>query len=54
MFGHHEVKDTDDGVELITSVSITGMSSSLWIPMLGEKVAAKSLKQMEALVALIR
>jgi hypothetical protein len=53
MHGHHEMKETEDGLMLVTSVSITGISSALWISMLGEKVAKKSLRQMEALIALI-
>ncbi|MCH9812101.1 hypothetical protein K0U07_05005 [bacterium] len=54
MYGMHEVKKVDGGVELTTTISITGMSSAMWVSMLGEKVARKSKKQMIALVDLIQ
>lgn len=54
MYGFHAVKEVEGGVELTTSISITGISSAMWVGMLGEKVAAKSKKQMIALVSLIK
>lgn len=54
MHGHHEMMQTEDGLKLTTTVSITGISSALWVSMLGEKVAKKSRSQMEALVSLIK
>ena len=53
MYGKHAVKEVEGGVEFTTTISITGMSSAMWISMLGEKVARKSKKQMIAIVNVI-
>jgi hypothetical protein len=50
MYGKHEIFETEEGVELVTTISITGLNSKMWVSILGEKVSGKSAKQMDDLV----
>jgi hypothetical protein len=52
MFGKHEMKEVDGDLEMTTTISITGMSSMMWVKMIGEKVAAKAESQMDKLAEL--
>lgn len=54
MFGKHEMKETDEGLELKTTVSISGATAMMWVNMVGERVAAKMPDQMDALISLIK
>jgi len=50
MYGKHEIRETPDGIELTTTVTVKGMNSMMWVKMLGEKVAGKMPVQSDALV----
>ncbi|MCH9620772.1 MAG: hypothetical protein S4CHLAM20_01760 [Chlamydiia bacterium] len=54
MIGKHEMKETNEGLELTTTVSIQGMNSMLWVKLLGEKVAAKMPEQSDKLVEIAK
>ena len=53
MVTKHEMKETEAGLELKTTISITGISAMIWVNVLGEKLAAKMGDQMDALVSII-
>ncbi len=53
MVTKHEMRETGDGLELKTTVSISGVTAMMWVNVVGEKVAAKMVDQMDALVAII-
>lgn len=54
MYGHHEMEETSDGLKLTTTMTITGPLGFLWRKIVGEKIAAKTPEQTDALVALAR
>jgi len=51
MYGKHEIYEIEGGVELVTTITITGLNSKMWVSILGEKVSGKSAKQMDDLVS---
>ncbi|MCH9617793.1 MAG: hypothetical protein SP4CHLAM5_09520 [Chlamydiia bacterium] len=53
MLYKHEVLEIENGIELITIISITGESSDMWIPLIGEKIAANMITQMDAVAEII-
>jgi hypothetical protein len=54
MYGKHEVIETPEGVQLTTTLTITGPLGYLWRKIVGEKIVAKTPEQTEALVARAR
>lgn len=54
MYGMHELKAEDNGLNLTTTMTIIGPLEFLWRKLLGEKIAAKVPVQTDALVAIAR
>jgi hypothetical protein len=53
MLYKHEVIEIENGVELLATISITGASSDMWIPLTAENIVANMVLQMDAVAAVI-
>lgn len=53
MLYKHEVIAVENGVELITMVSLEGSNSQMWLPLIGENVVANMITQMDAVASII-
>lgn len=54
MYGNHQMEETDEGLKITTTMTITGPFGFLWRKLIGEKIVAKTHQQTEALVARAR
>lgn len=50
MYGMHEMQETPEGLQLTTTMTITGPLGFLWRKLVGEKIVAKTPEQTKALV----
>lgn len=50
MYGMHTIEETEQGINLTTTVTITGPLGFLWRTLVGKKVAAKMAEQTDALI----
>jgi hypothetical protein len=53
LFRKSEVKETEEGLEIKVTISISGAACGMWVNIVGEKVAAKMLGQMDAMIEFI-
>ena len=54
MYDHHELLQTQDGLCVKNTISVTGPLAWLWRKLVAEKVAAGLAEQMQSLIALAR
>lgn len=54
MHVHHELEETQEGLRITNTISVTGFLSFLWVNLVAKKIAHSVPKHMDALVNLVR